>query len=462
MKKITGIFKNHRARAIVFVVVIAIAGLATLQQVSKNQDIRQRASSDVGLEFSMSSTKVAVGQQFDAVVVLNNSANKAITSFDVIVAYDSKAISYVNSSVIYPFQGLITTSTPESGKIRIAGTIEGNSTLPDLGNYSYAKLINITFTGKSPSSSTLGFSNTNVAALDEAKSVVNWIKTTPIEVVTNTNPSGSPTPTQFCKSGINSFAATQDGCQSGKYRTVKVGCYDNYSTTVSTPSCTSYEEILKYATQFCEGRTSCSPKITITPTLQPSPIMAVCDIDRSGTVNEKDYAALIQCTQQYSPNDICANSDFNRDGKVNLDDVNIFLRQCPMPTPASACNAPCTSNSYCQSSTSGCTACINNKCQPPILTPTPTPTTYGNVYIITSPDAQTVRLLTSSGKTIKQATGKISQQQAVGNYYVSFAISNRNTKNNKTPVTKAFSVKKGRTTTIIGDFKTGKTTVTTN
>ena len=438
MQKIKGIFKNHRLRAIVLIAVIAVAGLATLQQVSKNQDLRQRASSDVGLEFNLSSSEVGVGQKFDTVVILNNSAGKQITSFDVTISYDSKAISYTDSSVIYPFTGLITTSTPESGKVRIAGTIEGNSTLPDMGINSYAKIVNITFVGKSLSSSTIGFANANVAALDEAKSVVNWIKNSPIAVVKNP-PSITPAPSQYCKSGINSFSATQDGCKPNYYKTVKIGCYDNFTTTVSTPTCITYEEIMKYATQFCEGRTSCSPPNTGTPT----PTIAGCtDTNPDGTTNvcrpglacapgeylKKD--GISECTKTYGVTAQCC------------------TRQSLTPTPSMPMVTPAPTK-------------IPTPIPSKLPTPTPTPTTYGYVYIITTPAAQTIRLLTSSGKTITQATGKISQQQAVGNYYVSFAISDRKSKSQRTPVTKAFSVKKGQTTTIIGDFSTGKTTVTT-
>ncbi|TXH01649.1 MAG: hypothetical protein E6P95_01410 [Candidatus Moraniibacteriota bacterium] len=440
MQKIKGIFKNHRLRAIVLIAVIAVAGLATLQQVSKNQDLRQRASSDVGLEFNLPSTEVGLGQQFDTVVVLNNSAGKPITSFDVTISYDSKAISYIGSSVIYPFTGLITTSTPESGKVRIAGTIEGNSTLPDMGNYSYAKIANITFVGKSLSSSTIGFSNANIAALDEAKSVVNWIKNSPITVAKNP-PSITPAPSQYCKKGINTFSATQDGCKSGSYKTILIGCYDNFTTTVSTPSCTGYEEMMKYASQFCEGRTSCSPQTTVTPT---PPI--TCDIDQNGTVNQADYSMLVACAQENTITDKCKKVDFNKDGKVNLDDLNIFLRQCPMLTPPPPTGTP--TPTWLSTPT-------------PSRIPTPTPGNYGYVYIATTPDAQSIRLLTTSGKLITQSTGKISQQLTVGNYYAYFSISNRKTKSSKVPVTKTFTVKKGQTTTIIGDFSTGKTTVTT-
>lgn len=440
MQKIKGIFKNHRLRAIVLIAVIAVAGLATLQQVSKNQDLRQRASSDVGLEFNLSSSEVGVGQKFDTVVILNNSAGKQITSFDVTISYDSKAISYTDSSVIYPFTGLITTSTPESGKVRIAGTIEGNSTLPDMGINSYAKIVNITFVGKSLSSSTIGFANANVAALDEAKSVVNWIKNSPIAVVKNP-PSITPAPSQYCKSGINSFSATQDGCKPNYYKTVKIGCYDNFTTTVSTPTCTTYEEIMKYATQFCEGRTSCSPQTTVTPT---PPI--TCDIDQNGTVNQADYSMLVACAQENTITDKCKKVDFNKDGKVNLDDLNIFLRQCPMLTPPPPTRTP-----------------TPTWLPTPLPTKIPTPTisTVGYVYATTGSN-QTVKIFYPSGKVITQSVGKIYQQLNPGTYYVSFVYSDKSEKVFKTPPTKSFTVIKGKTTTIIGNFKKGTTTITTN
>ncbi len=428
MNKLIGIFKSHKLRAIALMVVVAIAALTTIQQVSQNQDLRQRASGNVGLEFGISNSNVGVGQKLDTVVILNNTANKPVTSFDITVSYDTKALSYNGSTVIEPFSGLITTSTPESGKVRIAGTITGNSTLSDFGDYPYAKIVNITFLGKTPSSSTLGFSNANVAALDESKSVVNLIKTAPITVVSP----GTPTPTQQCKSGINSFSATQDGCNPGTYKTIQIGCYDGYTTNVSTPSCTSYSEIMKYATQFCEGRTSCSPKATATPT----PASAGCpDSNPDGTVNV--------CR----PGIACASGEsLKKDGEKACTAAYGVTSQCCtrqpiMPSPSIPRVTPSPTK---------------------LPTPTPTPTNLGYIYGVMNPTGQTIRIIqnsTTSAKVIAQSTSKISQQVTAGNYYVQFIYSNKRIRGLKTPPAKSFTVKKGQTVSIVGDFKSGTTTI---
>jgi ABC-type glutathione transport system ATPase component len=83
-------------------------------------------------------------------------------------------------------------------------------------------------------------------------------------------------------------------------------------------------------------------------------------------------------------------------------------------------------------------------------------------YHIEGFDAGTVSSAANSNDTASSTSASIAGNVlTVGNYYAYFSISNRKTKSSKVPVTKTFTVKKGQTTTIIGDFSTGKTTVTT-
>jgi len=106
---------------------------------------------------------------------------------------------------------------------------------------------------------------------------------------------------------------------------------------------------------------------------------------------------------------------------------------------------------------------------PTPLSPTPTakpqPTTIirtGTVNITTTPAAQTIKILNGNGKIVAQSTsGKLSQQLNPGYYLVSFAYTNRADTNRRVPATTRFSISRGKTVTIIGDFKTGKATVTT-
>lgn len=66
-----------------------------------------------------------------------------------------------------------------------------------------------------------------------------------------------PTPTLFCKTGINSFSSTQDGCSPGTYKIFQIGCYDSFQTTIDAGSCVSYVVMREFGERACFGRQSC-------------------------------------------------------------------------------------------------------------------------------------------------------------------------------------------------------------
>lgn len=104
----------------------------------------------------------------------------------------------------------------------------------------------------------------------------------------------------------------------------------------------------------------------------------------------------------------------------------------------------------------------------PTSTPTPTlipsetpkPTNHGllQVTVLPSTIQATINILNDRGKIIVSGTGKISlKSMPPGKYYVAFSY--KKTGGLRTPKTTAFKIILNKTTYILGDFSTGKTTV---
>jgi hypothetical protein len=94
-------------------------------------------------------------------------------------------------------------------------------------------------------------------------------------------------------------------------------------------------------------------------------------------------------------------------------------------------------------------------------TPTVTPTTTGLLRVTTNPPTNaTINIVDSiTGKIVLTAQWGIDWKPLLqGSYYVTFSYTR--TPGYKTPKTTSFKIYIGRTTEIVGDFNTGKTTVT--
>lgn len=93
-------------------------------------------------------------------------------------------------------------------------------------------------------------------------------------------------------------------------------------------------------------------------------------------------------------------------------------------------------------------------------TPTPAPTNQGILNVVVLPTINaTIRILSEkSGKVVLSATGGINKASlAPGYYYVAFSYPK--TGGLRTPRTTLFKIVKQKTTNILGNFNTGKTTV---
>lgn len=98
---------------------------------------------------------------------------------------------------------------------------------------------------------------------------------------------------------------------------------------------------------------------------------------------------------------------------------------------------------------------------PNIATATPTPANQGYLHVIVLPPiSATIRISSQKdGKIVLTATGGIDKAPLpTGNYYISFSYPK--TTGLRTPKTTLFKIVKQITTNILGDFNTGKTSVT--
>ena len=96
----------------------------------------------------------------------------------------------------------------------------------------------------------------------------------------------------------------------------------------------------------------------------------------------------------------------------------------------------------------------------PTSVATPTPVKQGLVNASTTPEPQTIKILTDSGTVVAQTSnGKLSQSINPGKYYVSFKYNSFFTRYKNTPKTTQFTVESGKTTTIVGDFRFGSVAI---
>ena len=148
-----------------------------------------------------------------------------------------------------------------------------------------------------------------------------------------------PTPTIFCKTGVNSFAPEVD-CGNNSFRYMTYGCYDGtVGREGSETSCKSLDLWKSYAEQRCQGKSSCSD-ITPTPTCIPRPA----------------------CLDAEYPQERCMMPE--------------TTDMCPKasPTPTRQCAIDCMEGSvpYCPIST-GCPTRCDMICVNPSISPSPTP-----------------------------------------------------------------------------------------
>ena len=338
------IFKTHKIRAVVFLVVVAVGILATVQQIGRIQDSRQHAASDVTIQVRTSTKQISIGQASELFLDINNAAGKKINSFDVTITYDPQYLEYKSSYIMPPFQSLIVTPMQDVGKIRIAAVIENNKTLGE-GSYGIGGTVaSVTFAAKKITPSTpISFANADVAALDDTKNVTGTIIGTKLSILDSASitpaPSYNPTPTPpskptECKKGANTLTASSGTCKVGLIKKASVVCYDGYPATIDLGYCMDKATLNKQIEKVCSGRTSCSPKYNPTPT----PTVSVsCDINKDRRINKTDYDTLLNCAVRNKGNN-CKNSDLNNDGRIDAVDINIYLRSCgslttPTPTP---------------------------------------------------------------------------------------------------------------------------------
>lgn len=98
---------------------------------------------------------------------------------------------------------------------------------------------------------------------------------------------------------------------------------------------------------------------------------------------------------------------------------------------------------------------------PNVATPTPIPANQGYLHVIISPSINaTIRISNQKdGKIVLTATGGIDNAPLpTGGYYISFSYPK--TTGLRTPKTTLFKIQNQKTTNILGDFTTGKTSVT--
>ena len=339
--------------------VVAVGILATLQQVSRIQDSRQHAASDVTVLASIASSRYQLGDKIETVVEIDNKAGKQINSFDFTLVYDKTLLEYINTTSLLPFRIIKTEAITELGKIRLAGVVANNQTLSDFKSGTRVKVATITFFAKKSTPTTaISFANADIAALDDTKNVTGTIVGSKFTIVDSQitptygmtpapskpypsvyptiMPSGYPTPTSTnpsqCKTGADSLSNDTKGCQVGLYSRATVGCYDGYQRTIDLGYCMTKEVLNREIEKACSGRTSCSPKYNPTPTPMA---VARCDINRNKVISKADYDKLLNCVKQNKGYN-CKYADLNSDGKIDALDVNIYLRSCGSlitPTP---------------------------------------------------------------------------------------------------------------------------------
>jgi hypothetical protein len=230
----------------------------------------------------------------------------------------------------------------------------------------------------------------------------------------------TPTPAPVCKTGINSFSATSDGCGQGTYKVVEIGCYDGYQTTIDAGSCVGFFMMNTLGNLACKGRTICyepTPPGGPVPTISGVPVcnsFCLRDADCQGAADSCNSCVAGRCqtfscaaskakgdancdsktdTDDFNTwrdeflafRNISATppppkSDFNGDGTVNTDDFNLwrdgFLGTLPVPTSTpSACPTPPTcspgQNLIHGDPPPGSGACPSYSCLGPTATPTP-------------------------------------------------------------------------------------------
>ncbi|MBI2595990.1 hypothetical protein HYW46_04635 [Candidatus Daviesbacteria bacterium] len=144
----------------------------------------------------------------------------------------------------------------------------------------------------------------------------------------------SPSPTPFCKEGVNSFAVGKP-CEGGNFQGVTYECYDGFSGSLGDEtSCKTSEDWSKYALEACAGRTSC-PKPSVTPPASCRPRPACLDANPPCRMPEP--------VGRWCPGNTCqSDSDCKIGGKC-VKACALVDSSCPAGRADCPSSPPCTS-----------------------------------------------------------------------------------------------------------------------
>jgi len=284
MEKIKAIFKNRPKLMIGIVVVLALSLPFVVNQVLKQQDIRQRADSAPAITFNFTDPvrTVKVGDIVTLGIILNASTND-IGALHFKLNYSADFAGNINTSISGNYTAIQQDKTND-GPFEVTlvnlSTNRVTGSNQDVMKFEFKALkageMKITMNEIQATASL----QSQYVPVENKDNIIAKITVVGIDVPI-TSPTSPFSPSPICKTGASNIAVSEP-CADGANRRVDYVCHDGTSGSSGDPtSCKPYGEWMTIADAACQGHESCtyvalSPTQTIatspTPTITPTPL----------------------------------------------------------------------------------------------------------------------------------------------------------------------------------------------
>jgi len=291
LEKVKSFFRTNPKVIVGGVIILALSLPFVINQVLKQQDVRQRADSAPAISINLSppvspraTGPLVVGDVFDIQILVSTQANEDIGAIHFVLDYDQDKLSH--PSVIAQSTGLQIIQNPTTPLGKYEATMVNINAEPKVTGINQA-IVTLRFTAKTagdaqvsldpdikvtaatyntyvPVNNSTNINSTYTIALNTNTTPTSSLSLTPAVSPTvtpqeycATHPGSSvclaltPSPTPFCKTGANTVSVSEP-CGTGLNRHVNYICYDGTSgSSGDLTSCKTFEQWKTIADSAC-------------------------------------------------------------------------------------------------------------------------------------------------------------------------------------------------------------------